>query len=141
MSYIDEQDTKLLESKLFILSYNIDIPDASIEDCWLWNKNVGRDGYGKVTLGKDGNGKQRTINAHRLCYLLFVGPIPEGLSCLHTCDNRRCCNPAHLWIGTQKDNVHDMYSKGRENRRVGYKHSEETRGKISEARRRENGTL
>lgn len=51
--------------------------------------------------------------AHRLAYMLEVGPIPEGMVVRHKCDNPLCCNPKHLEIGTQKDNVHDTLNRGR----------------------------
>jgi hypothetical protein len=51
--------------------------------------------------------------AHRAAYMLEVGPIPEGMVVRHKCDNPICCNPQHLELGTQKDNVHDTISRGR----------------------------
>lgn len=51
--------------------------------------------------------------AHRAAYMLEVGPIPEGMVVRHKCDNPICCNPEHLELGTQKDNVHDTMNRGR----------------------------
>jgi len=62
-------------------------------------------GYGQVHL--DG----RTAYAHRVVWELVNGPVPKGAFVLHTCDNRRCVNPAHLWLGTYLDNIHDMTAK------------------------------
>lgn len=76
------------------------------ENCWIWKGAHGKD-YGKMTVEK------RHKDSHRMAYELFKGPIPEGMWVLHTCDNRLCVNPNHLWLGTQKDNLHDMYSKRR----------------------------
>jgi hypothetical protein len=50
---------------------------------------------------------------HRISYVIFVGPIPDGLNVLHKCDNTICFNPEHLFTGTQKDNVIDMHNKNR----------------------------
>jgi hypothetical protein len=64
-------------------------------------------GYGVVNIGNTYGG------AHRLSYTLNVGEIPQGLHVLHKCDNRKCVNPNHLFLGTQKDNNQDMGRKGR----------------------------
>ena len=76
------------------------------EDCWEWQANLGK-GYGMFWFGKD------SIVAHRVSWMMLRGPIPEGMNVLHRCDNRKCVNPNHLFIGTQSDNVCDMLSKGR----------------------------
>lgn len=58
----------------------------------------------------------RLMTTHRLAYELLVGPIPHGMDVLHNCpggDNPACCNPFHLWLGNNLDNVADMIAKGR----------------------------
>lgn len=78
------------------------------DGCWEWTAAVDRGGYGN--FGIDG----RTMGAHRVAWTLANNrEIPEGLCVCHSCDNRACCNPAHLWLGTQLDNVRDMVEKGR----------------------------
>jgi hypothetical protein len=75
--------------------------------CWVWTGARTRAGYG--TLGVDGS----TRYTHRLCYEEFVGPIPDGMRACHRCDNPPCCNPEHLFLGTDQDNMDDMWAKGR----------------------------
>jgi len=81
------------------------------ETCWNWLGSVNNSGYGFIRWHGERYG------VHRLSYELFIGNIPDGLFALHKCDNRKCVNPDHLWLGTQSDNLKDMYNKGREGNR------------------------
>lgn len=83
------------------------------ESCWEWTASKDACGYGM--FGIDGHG----YRAHRLSYYLKFGPIPIGILVLHHCDNPCCVNVAHLFLGTQTDNMHDMESKGRSNKARG----------------------
>lgn len=78
--------------------------------CWEWKGSRNDFGYGVVDLTRKGLFNARV---HRLMYERFVGEIPEGFIVRHTCDNPPCSNPDHLEIGTQLDNVHDMFERGR----------------------------
>lgn len=77
------------------------------EACWPWTGARSSSGYGQFGI----NGGQ--VGSHCQSYTLTYGPIPDGLWVLHRCDNPPCCNPAHLFLGTPKDNTQDALSKGR----------------------------
>jgi len=77
--------------------------------CWNWKNDLNKDGYGRITV----SGKR--YYAHRFSWIVHNGEIPADLYVLHKCDNPRCVNPKHLFLGTQKDNMADKESKGRSN--------------------------
>jgi hypothetical protein len=60
--------------------------------------------------------------AHRVSYELLVGPIADGMFVCHKCDVPSCVNPDHLFVGTPRDNIQDMFRKGRDNQPVGEQH-------------------
>lgn len=77
--------------------------------CWEWMASCAGKGYGQMKIP----GTRRQDYAHRISYRIHVGEIPKGKSVLHRCDNPKCVNPAHLFLGTAKDNAQDMKKKGR----------------------------
>lgn len=77
------------------------------DDCWRWTAWIGHNGYGIVCR------QQKQLLAHRVAWELSSGRrIPAGLFVCHKCDNKPCCNPAHFFLGTPKDNAHDAMRKG-----------------------------
>ena len=81
--------------------------------CWLWKGHTnGKKGYGKFYAG-GGRRHGRNIYAHRFAWILFNGPIPDGILVLHQCDNPLSVRPDHLFLGTHKVNSQDMAAKGR----------------------------
>lgn len=78
------------------------------EGCWIWKGGLSPKGYGKFA-----DSEFKTVRAHRYSYELNVGEIKKGLNVLHRCDNPSCVRPDHLFLGTQKENMEDMFKKGR----------------------------
>lgn len=77
-------------------------------ECWEYKEYRNQDGYGVITTVGD-----KKILTHRVAFMSKNGIIPDGMRILHKCDNPPCCNPNHLFLGTQADNVRDMHQKGR----------------------------
>lgn len=78
--------------------------------CWNWTGATTSSGYGQIGRSRSGSGK---IVASRVAWMLWFGPVPDGLFVLHSCDNRLCVRPDHLFLGTKQDNAVDCINKGR----------------------------
>jgi len=92
----------LSDEQHFSRGYDID----PITGCWMWRTQLSVRYPGFYY-------KSRCEKAHRVSYIIHVGEIPYGLRVCHKCDNTRCVNPGHLFLGTQSDNLKDMGKKGR----------------------------
>jgi len=117
---MDEDTLQRFESKI-----------DKTDDCWLWMSSKDLDGYGKITI----NNKQ--FFAHRVFYVLYNGPIPDGMVVRHKCRNK-CVNPEHLEIGTQAENMKDKVRDGTSNRGERNATAKLTADKVLEIRRRSN---
>lgn len=89
--------------------------------CWEWHRCCFTAGYGMIRLGNHG------YAVHRVVYQLHYGNDPSEMQVLHRCDNRKCCRPDHLFLGTNYDNVMDKMQKGRWNGGKGAGHGHNTK--------------
>jgi HNH endonuclease len=78
-------------------------------DCWLWTgafySQAHRPTYGQAWF------RGKRMGAHRMSYLLHVGPVDDGLEVMHSCDIKACVNPAHLRLGTHQENIREAFAK------------------------------
>lgn len=107
-----------LEPSIFIGEFRVSTQDVERfeskfskgEVCWEWHAYTATNGYGRFDIGSK---KRSSIAAHRFSYLVYNGEIGDDKLVCHSCDNRLCVNPDHLWLGSYKENTQDMMRKGR----------------------------
>ena len=100
------------------------------DGCWLWNGSLNNKGYGEI--GGDAGGPN--VLAHRASWKIHFGELPNNVGVLHRCDNPRCVNPSHLFLGTQKVNMLDCKAKGRTTLGERNRHAKLTNENILEIR-------
>jgi len=96
-------------------------------ECLIWTGHINEDGYGQLKRN------YKTYRAHRYAWELINGTIPQGMLVCHVCDNRKCANPDHLFLGTYKDNMQDASRKGRLNHKNQRKGSQCKQAKLNES--------
>jgi len=104
------------EEKLQRLKINFENQVIKKDGCWDSKTPLRKGGYIQIRY------IDKMIGIHKASWLIHNGKIPDGLLVLHKCDNKRCSNPEHLFLGTHKDNHQDMVNKGRQNLPIGENH-------------------
>lgn len=102
---------------------HVKVPE-NLDECWVWTGAPSKKGYGMFKLAG------KTVQAHRLSWELFHGPIPEGKQVLHKCDNPPCVNPSHHYLGDNDQNVQDRVDRHRSSAGVNHPESKLTEEQV-----------
>lgn len=134
---LNERQSKNFWSKV---DKNGPLPDQlnqkykGLSQCWNWTASHIR-GYGQFVYN------YKMVKAHRLSYMMHIGPIPNGMLACHRCDNPFCVNPEHLWLGTNQENTSDRDAKGRSVKGEKSPHSKLTKEQVVEMREMHKSNL
>src|SRR3990167_3267583 len=105
--------TRLVLTPRIVARFLSKVKHGQPDQCWPWTAGTISYGYGQFNAGRDASGRQDTRYAHRVAFQIATGIDPCDAVVMHSCDNAVCCNPAHLTLGTQAENVHDASRKGK----------------------------
>lgn len=100
---------------------------GAADGCWIFTGSRHAKGYGAVYVAP-----RKYVRATRFVWELLHGPIPRGLFVCHHCDNPPCVRPDHLFLGTNRDNMHDALAKGRPSVLRGLKGERQPAAKLTE---------
>lgn len=106
------EDIQMLDLKLTdkqLSRFMAKVEKLEGDGCWLWTGSLDTKGYSQLRVNN------MRLRGHRVAYVQFVEPIPDGMLVCHHCDVPRCVRPDHLFLGTNSDNMQDMLAKGRAN--------------------------
>ena len=131
-------DQVKIETERTVLGVNVDsfeerfwskVDKDGANGCWNWTAYKDPQGYGRIGINKS------SLLSHRVSYAIYHGDIENGLHVCHTCDNRACTNPDHLFLGTNQDNMDDMTAKDRQAKGEGNGMAKLTAVKVLEIKR------
>lgn len=105
------------------------------DECWNWKGSFKENGYPQMGVGSKTNGTRTMRMAHRLSWLIKNGELPPGKFVLHECDNKKCVNPNHLYLGTNLDNMRDAAKRNRISHGVRHTHAKLDPAKVRAIRK------